>query len=190
MHVDQLKFDPGEAAKLVRKYKEHKAWSTPVDDEILKVASLIEKGKAIVRGVGSVEMAGLSDEKLPKLAIGRADDMTCFLRTYRGSDFRMAGDSWTNGRTAKSRQFEGTIPGLRSDKGHWAALAPHIPPDVRPHRGIQNYTLIWEALWVKQPPIDPILARRIGNSDFFVVLAQWDLTPVERFVLQSRIGQQ
>jgi hypothetical protein len=191
MHVDQLKFDAGEAAKLVRKYKEHRAWSTPVDDEILKIASLVEKGKAIIRGVGSVELAGLSDEKLPKLAIGRADDKDCFLHPRGGTgDFEMAGTQWVNGNTARSRVFRGRIEGLRRDRYDWKAMAPHIPPDVRPRRGIQNYTLVWEALWEKVPPIDPILARRIGNSDFFVVLATWDVTPVERFVLMSRIGRQ
>lgn len=190
MHVDRLKFDPAEASKLVRKYKEHKAWSTPVDDEILRVAQLVEKGKAIIRGVGSIELAGLNDDKLPKLAIGRADDAFCWLHPRVRGEFTMAGASWTGGNFARSRRFEGTLEGLRADKVNWTAMAPHIPPDVRPKRGIQNYTLVWEALWVKRPPIDPILARRIGNSDFFVVLAQWDVTPVERFVLMSRIGRQ
>ena len=189
MQVEQLKFSQADAAKLVRKYQEHRAWSTPVDEEILRVARAVEKGTVIIRGAGSVDAAGLNEAGLPKLAIARADEARCELECRSSGRWRMCG-SLHVARPAASRSFTGVLPGLNADRWQRAAQLPHIPPDVRPRRGIQNYTLLWEAEWQRLPPVDPILCRRIGNSDFFIVLAQWDLTPVERFVLTSRLGRQ
>ena len=193
MHVDMLKFDVNEAEKLFRKYQIHKHYQNPMDAEIERIAGLIVKGKAVIRGAGSVALAGLDEkEKLPKLAIGRADQPWCMLKTWHGGRAAMwSGLSWTNGNTARSRIFEfppETFPGLRIGPD-FKALTPHIPPDVRPKRGIENYTIVWEADWHYEPPVDPILCRRIGNSDFFIVLAQWDLSPIERFVMQNRMGR-
>lgn len=196
MLVDQLTFDPQDAAKLLRKYQEHKAYQKPIDAEIEKIAKLITSGKAIIRGIGSVVLAGLNEHKLPKLAIMRADQPWCHLTANANGSARMlSGIDYATGNTAAAKVFdfpENSFPGIDSSyhRGGWRAIAPHIPPDVRPHRGIENYTLLWEAEWRAVPPVDPILARRIGKSDFFIVLAQWDLTPIERFVMQSRIGRQ
>lgn len=193
MQVEQLAFDKAEAAKLLRKYKEHRAWQTPVDFEIERLARLIEKGETVIRGAGSVVKAGLREDRLPKLAIARADVSLCYFRPYQnGGGEMISGQDWIDGRMSRSRYWKfasGSFPGLDNRHYHKAIL-PHIPPDIRPRRGIENYTLIWEAEWTRHIPVDPILCRRIGNSDIFLVIAQWDLTPIERMVLQDRLGRQ
>jgi hypothetical protein len=37
------------------------------------------------------------------------------------------------------------------------------------------------------PPVDPLLVRRLGEADLWVVCGAWDLTEVERTVLASRV---
>jgi hypothetical protein len=187
-----LQFDPVEAEKLHRKYKEHRAYSKPIDREIERLANLVAKGKQIIAGIGSVQQAGLK-EGLPALAIGRADTPWVMLRpTFeRTGGVMLSGIEWNNGVTTRTKVFEfpaDSWPRLRNGRTFYRAMAPHIPPDIRPQRGIENYTLIWEATWEPVAPVDPILGRRIGKSDLYLVVAQWDLTPIERMVMNSRIA--
>ena len=68
---------------------------------------------------------------------------------------------------------------------------PHIPPDIRPKRGIQNYHVLYEAVWRREIPVDPLLLRRIGTTgDLWTVLGAWELTELERAVLASHMPKQ
>lgn len=40
--------------------------------------------------------------------------------------------------------------------------------------------------WAPVPPTDPFLLRHLGGT-LYVVLAQWDLTPLEKAVLAGRL---
>ena len=46
-------------------------------------------------------------------------------------------------------------------------------------RGLQLYTILWEAEWAVDPlpPGDPALLRKLGG-DLYIVLGTWDLTPL------------
>jgi hypothetical protein len=68
------------------------------------------------------------------------------------------------------------------------AITPLIPVDIRPKRGIENYHVLFEAVWRPVPPVDPMLLRRIGEADLWVVCAAWELTDIERAVLASRVS--
>jgi hypothetical protein len=65
------------------------------------------------------------------------------------------------------------------------ALVPKIPPLLKPAGDLSDFFILWEAKWEAVAPVDPILLRRVSES-VFVVLAQWDLTPLERSVLETR----
>jgi hypothetical protein len=67
------------------------------------------------------------------------------------------------------------------------AITPPIPPEERPKRGLPGYHILWEAVWKHLPPVDPMLLKRIGKTDFWIVLAAWELTDVERAVLGSHM---
>ena len=107
----------------------------------------------------------------------------------------MSGDQWPNGKTAFSRKFAfdaGTFPaaGKRlSNRWRYEAIVPHIPPDIRPRRGLQNYSILFEAEWSRAIPIDPMLLRRIGRGDFWLVVGAWELTAVERAVLAGHLAR-
>ncbi len=69
-----------------------------------------------------------------------------------------------------------------------AALVPTPPLHLRPKRGLQNYHVLWEADWTQMPPSDPLLLRRIGQADLWLVVCQWDLTAVEKAAWRPASG--
>ena len=198
MHVQKLVITEGEATKLLQRYQTHKNYQHPTafDMEVTRIAKLISKGKMIIKAQGSVVSAGLNENRLPKLAIARADAIMCQLYCFRNGSAEMLSrleEGERLSRLSRSRSFKfpaDSFPGIDHGKWNVQAIMPHIPPDIRPKRGIQNYHVLWEAVWEKSPPIDPILLRQVGKSDFYMVLAQWDLTEIEREVMRGRIGLQ
>ena len=196
MNIESLAIGREKAAELYRRYREHQHYSTPVDEEIRRAYQLVAHGKTLIRVTDAIQAAGIGDEGLPKLAIARADAKECFLRAVnqptRGAEFRMN----SNWRRRENEHFSRALfvpwPGfeLPSIKGRWvfSATPPLIPINLRPKRGIENYSVLWEAEWRRRVPVDPYLLRRIGRSDLWLVCAAWDLTEVEIAVLEGRIG--
>ncbi len=64
---------------------------------------------------------------------------------------------------------------------------PIVPINLRPKRGLANYHILWEAEWHNVVPVDPLLLRRLGKGDLWLVVAAWDLTEVEQAALTARI---
>jgi len=190
MQTQALALDAAEAQKLFRKYHEHRAYQTPADAEIQRIAKLVAEGKKVIQGMGSIVAAGLNAEGLPKLAIARADAKACHLQMHwTGGGARMSITEWPRARAKVGTSFEfaqGSFPGGKH--GHYRSAVPIIPPDVRPKRGLENYHILFEAEWRKVVPVDPLLLRRIGHSDLWIVLAAWELTAIERAVIAGRTG--
>jgi len=59
---------------------------------------------------------------------------------------------------------------------------PIVPPSCLPPGHLSDYTILWEAAW-QAAPKDPFLLKRVSR-EWYVVLAQWDLTEAERLVLE------
>jgi len=137
--------------------------------------------------------AGVGEDGYPKLAIVRADAEKCFLE-YNRENVRFAAKQWLQRGSAKSLYIDfpaDSFPLPPQDRRNsWArvqAITPLIPIDLRPKRGLENYHILFEAVWHPAPPVDPMLLRRIGQADLWVVLAAWELTEVERAALGARI---
>lgn len=97
---------------------------------------------------------------------------------------------WGRGGVIQSRNvFSWPAGSFRYLPHRWraTALVPTPPLNLRPKRGLANYHVLWEAEWTRIVPHDPLLLRRIGRSDMWVVVAAWELTPVERAALATRI---
>ena len=75
-----------------------------------------------------------------------------------------------------------------SEYQHFKAIVPTVPPRFRPSASLSNYHILFEAEWDMIAPRDPALLKHIGG-DLYAVLAVWDLTEVERAVLQQRVSQ-
>lgn len=191
MDVQSVKVDRTAALEKYRDYKKHLHYSTPVDDEIRRTYQRIAQGKTVIKALESIVAAGLGSDCLPKLAIVRADMTRCqFRSTHRGGgEMRDPGASSGNAGKNRNRRFvfqDGSFPGVSQQWGA-EAIVPNIPINLRPKRGLQNYHILFEAEWSKKIPIDPILLRRMGKGDLWLVVAAWDLTEVERAALAARL---
>ena len=170
------------------------------DEKMAKAFLELSRGKTLINIREAIVDGGVNDIYLPRLAIGRADWK--FVRMNSSSSSITFHDSEDSGwRAEEKSKLNVTIPRdgfpvetfdyfTRTKLGlerlpHYRALTPSIPPHIRPN-ALSRYYILWEAEWEKQVPVDPILLSRI-NDNLFVVVAQWDLTEVERGVLEKRL---
>lgn len=161
--------------------------STPEDREIMSIYKQLAKGGIIINAVDAIARAGLNTQQLPNLAICRADAQWCYLHnTYRGSYAFSIDQGYYRYRTKRNFVIpENSLPGIKH-KYRSRALVPLIPLPLRPSGALSKYHILWEAEWEPFPPRDPILLRRLSGN-LFLVVAAWDLTPVEMGVLSKRI---
>jgi hypothetical protein len=191
MDTQTITVDRDEARELFRKYKEHQHYSTPVDLEIQRVYDAIAKGRVVVRALASIAAAGLGDDGLPKLAIVRADAKKCalYLNSNGGARFAVNDYQPDRNRRCYIDMPAGSFPDSPGKRHrHYHAQVPIVPIHQRPKRALENYQILFEAEWRPIPPRDPLLLRRVGQADLWIVLAAWDLTEIERTVLAGRIN--
>lgn len=194
MQTTPIKFERNEARELWRKYREHKHYSAPLDEEIARIYQRIAQGRTVIRALASIVAAGMHTggpyHNLPKLAICRASADRVFWRPdMLGGRFNT--QAWQRSNAAQ-RNFvsipRGMWPGIDGRWPNGEAKVPQIPLHLRPKRGLANYHILWEAEWKSIPPCDPLLLRRIGEGDAWLLVAAWDLTDVEKAVLATRMN--
>lgn len=172
------------------------------DEELKKVYWQLSRGQTVLHLPRVVGQAGLDSQRLPKLAVCRADIKWCEMRT--GGDYLAFtdADAWSSSKansvhvqerffkdngfaclTDYSWRNENKYPRISSVR----ALVPSIPPNLRPDGDISKYHILWEAEWKKAPPKDPILLSKVTDT-IYIVVAQWDLTEVEQMVLDGRFS--
>lgn len=194
MHFETLGVTREQAKEKYREYKAHRHWSAPIDIEIQRTYQRIAQGRTVIRAFESIKAAGLDATGRPKLAIVRADAKECEMEIGdRGRvmfrDKEVYGSvHWERGNESKSRllRIDDAFPDAKRISGR--AIVPLIPVHLRPKRGLENYHILWEADW-KVIPVDPVLLRRIGRGDLWLVCAAWDLTEVERAALGAHLSK-
>lgn len=188
MDVQNLQMDKDQARSLYQKYQEARSGMTPNDRAIAAIYKRIAQGKLVIRALASITAAGVGADNLPKLAIMRADTPKVQCYSYDGKVSLTA--CRANGQRiygyAKDRCFEIPIAGAKNSTRTRVASVPLIPVHLRPRKAIEKYHVLWEADW-DQYPVDPYLLRRFGQ-DAWVVVAVWDLTPVERAVMAQQLS--
>jgi hypothetical protein len=200
METQQVVVDREQALALWREYQKHQHWSEPVDREIMKAYEAIAKGRAVIRALEAVKVAGVDDEGLPKLALCRADAHHCTVQMSSVGGCVMSADKVRPRPDYTTNAFDwrrsqncmvwprDTFPTPQNRRGWRAeAIVPPCPLHLRPKRGLANYAILWEAEWTRRMPDDPMLLRRIGKGDLWLVVAAWLLTPVEKAALAARL---
>lgn len=188
MQTQAITLDRTKARELWRDYLKHQHYSTPIDEEIRRAYQLIAQGRVVIRALESIKAAGLDERGFPKLAIMRATAETCFFRGQADGEATFSNVRWSRGRNRNVIAFP---PGsFAFPKQIWNAQAmiPLVPIHLRPKRGLANYHVLWEAEWTRVVPKDPMLLRRIGRADMWLVVAAWELTEVERAALAGRMN--
>jgi len=75
------------------------------------------------------------------------------------------------------------------DNSAWRAMAPIVPPALRPQHALSGYHVLFEAEWSRHSPpapVDPALLKHIGG-ELYAVVCMWELTELERAVLGGRV---
>lgn len=135
------------------------------------------------------------DNELPQLAIARADWKWVHFRASGSEAIFSSYSSLYNCLKADKLELPSSFFPAEVTNTHWRrtnskpdypvkAMVPAVPAHLCPDR-LDKYYVLWEAEWDTTPPVDPILLRRL-NVHTFSVVAEWNLTPLERSVLHGR----
>jgi len=168
------------------------------DEELMAMYKAMSQGKRVLTLAEVFSETGVDadNDDLPNLAIARADwEWVHFgMKNSNEPFFSSRSSSW--GRTKQDTiELPTEFFPANTTNTHWRrqhnktsypvkAMVPKIPARLRPDR-LDKYWILFEAEWDKCPPVDPILLSRL-NLYTFSVVAEWDLTPLERSVLHGR----
>lgn len=200
VHREERKRRLEEAAKKSRSdlywARKEKSQLVLEDEELMSMYKALSQGKRVLTLGEVFKECGLDAHLLPKLAIARADWEWAYFRASLHGDasFSTESSNWghnkQNSLTMPASFFSTDVTNTawraqNSKCGYPVkAMVPSIPERLRPDQP-KKYWILWEAEWMKEPPKDPILLYRLAEYTFSVI-AEWDLTPLERSVLYGR----
>ena len=196
MNVDTITMDPTEARERLRDYRT--ALHRSADEEYQAAAAgykALANGTPILQYGPAIAAAPRDEKHRPMLAIARADRKQVMIRS-----------SWT-----RETRFDTTAGYYRSvpdsslltlvvnlgdpSPRNGYALVPMVPPHALKACGgrsrLRDHLILWEVEEWADSPIqavpdrDPYLLRPI-HGDLCAVVAEWDLTDLERAVMAGR----
>jgi hypothetical protein len=183
----------------------------PLYKDLKKLYHQMKVGRVIIDIAQVIRDGGLHPNYTPKLAITRANAKEVILKYWNDGSLvysprqwshfykKFASDDvalhqclpaipkqyWNNERMRSGYAFNDS---LASNGGiHCSAPVPLIPPKHLPVKMTDDYYILWEVdKWTNVAPKDPWLLRRITKRHF-IVLAAWDLTDLERSVMNMQL---
>lgn len=196
--VESISMTKEEAKKELKVYRNllktrHESYLKQMKDSLVQLS----KGRKIINILEVMQKAGVGEDRLPKLAIAKADGRKVYLyRAEKGrASFSLNSSSWSQNKKDTLFLPSDTFPEwIRTENEKFSfviyeALIPIVPAILLPEGALSNYWILWEVeKWSKNnpvPPRDPILLKRI-NETTFAVLSAWDLTPLERTIIGGR----
>lgn len=194
MNVTLIEMDRHQAREKLKAYRAAK--HKDAEEEYAALAKAYEElaeGRPLLSLNEVIVNAGLDNNGFPKLAIARADRKeVCFRWMHRMAVYDYRAPKSRRRYSYGNSQLTTHVPweGLFSYEERFA-LVPMVPADVRPDKGqLRDWYILWEVdQWSEQSHVarvstDPLLLKHVF-SDFYAVLAAWDLTPLEESVLNS-----
>lgn len=189
-----------ELGKELRQVRVEKTTMEKEDEQLLKAYRELSRGERIIDVGRVIATAGLDAQALPRLALAPAHGEHCWFDTEQDAiRFRLQQSPWrckkadkVSVRIGSNEQMVTALNDYqwRRKNGHPSAhrvqaLVPAIPARFRPDK-LDGYFILWEAEWQPCAPTDPLLLKQI-NDRFYTIVAQWDLTPLEKCVLEGRL---
>lgn len=194
MNVDLITMDPATAKQKLRHYRRRThADAEDVYRRCADAYAALAAGTPVIDLQQVFANCPVDDRNRPLLAIARADR----------KEVKFTADSFRSQFVFDSRAMRGSsrfrdnqtlrIPFSgdrfnRANDGY--ATVPMVPADVRPATGrLRDWFILWEVeQWagrpIIDPPYDPFLLTHLGGT-LYGVLAEWDLTEVERAVMRE-----
>lgn len=213
MNVSTITMDPAEAQAKLDAYRDalQARHSSKVEVEwkaAMDAYRELAKGTPLIDPLAAIRECGWRTDSRPVLAIARADMARVQWQLVRSSrwwnsETKRYSGNWSpmQWQFSASRQNESnwrrrdghgktfTVSNISAEPPgepkQGTAMVPMVPPDVLPARGcdLSKHFVLWEVEnWDAAPPVDPILLRPIGG-DLYAVVAQWDLTEIERVII-------
>lgn len=206
MNVSTVVIDK-EVAK--EKYKEYLEAEKKVKSKEYSAARrayrALSKGFKVIDIYAAFEKTGLKTNGTPKLAIVRADSREVFftkLENGAGRFQKTAPQSWGNQPyldhvdlpAGTFKDWETELVGVSDTNQGWNIIkepeittnVPTIPPSVTVTDKLEKYYILFEvSQWKATATVkDPYLLQRL-SPNMFVVLAEWDVSPVEAIAMRS-----
>lgn len=207
MQVEKLALPKEKAQKEWDSYKQELQKSkTQFNKDMLSLYAHMKHGGKVLDLWESMKLAGLNNDGDPKLAITNANSSKVrFIKAYTwqnnvpvsdGGTFYPIGLPWRLREKRQIRIPREFFPEWQKDaQGHIVrqeveTITPIIPARImnalRSHK-LEKYHILWEVeKWKRVPPRDPILLRKI-TPNMYLILATWDLSPLERAVIRGRL---
>ncbi|MGL4611463.1 MAG: hypothetical protein ACRCYY_17585 [Trueperaceae bacterium] len=198
MNVSTHIIKPEVALRELERYQAIPPSKRSQDDEaFIRLYKSAAKGQRIVNVQDAFKETGLNDLGQPKLALARSvwKDVW-FERTYQwrdgksvsngGGQFLCVQSSWQLQKNHTSKYLnipQGTFEPIVTNKTLHSPV-PHVPPGLRPKQGLGTTFILFEVEKWNEYPADPFLLRHIQGW-LYLVLAEWDLTPLEVSLLSS-----
>jgi hypothetical protein len=171
-----------------------------------EVYELLAEGRTLIDVGVAIRGGGFDHQDRPRLALARADRQQVYFEWRKGSDTGVFDsrssrhrNSWHNSHQQLVERVNFNRVPIASDNYRvWGfALVPMVPPEAidaareKAIGSLRDWHVLWEVeQWshkplLAEPPVDPYLVRRV-RGDLFEVLAEWDLTEIERMVMAGR----
>ena len=195
MDITEITMDPDLALRKLRSYQQqnqkrlHEGVHREYEAAIAAYTALSQNW-TIVSLTAAMRQGGIDQHGRPRLAIARADRKQVRLE-WGWSEIAFFDTRAIDAQSATLRlKVDMGVYARQSIRAH--AIVPMIPADVREQIGpcddSQRF-ILFEANWTPAPPEDPMLLRRLGDTDFFAVEAVWNLTPVEQAIIALTRGE-
>ena len=186
MELELIQMDKDEAMIAYEAYQASvKKNHNEIDLALTRGYKALCKGKKVINLNSVLRKAGLNEDGLPNLACIRADATYCYLYNYRRIvRFAMSINHLHHWKRQAVDVPKSVFPDLAISS--WTspkAIVPIVPAHLRPNTHLRNYHILWEAEW-ESVPVDPVLLKHIHGA-LYSVEAQWDLTPLERAVMEE-----
>jgi hypothetical protein len=185
MDVGEITLDQEQVKKQVDQWK---GGLTTEEQLIARAYRAIQRGRKLLDLSKAMRIAGCDDKGRPQLAIARADakrvEMSQWNREY--VEFESQIGRWNHTTKESSvRVSARDLPGHRQAQVRLTAAVPIIPTKYRPGKTqLRRFWILFDADWTEVAK-DPFLLMPLGGT-LYVIMAAWDLTPVERAVLRGR----
>lgn len=160
------------------------------DEELMRAYRALAQGQRILNLPTIMRRAGVNTQNQPNLAIARANWKDCYFHANNNGHAVFSSEDWLGWRRAKNHAVikfpTNMYPQATRNLTHrLKALVPAIPAHLRPSGDLGEYHILWEPKWEPVAPADPLLLKQVSET-IYIVLAQWDLTPIEQAVLEGR----
>lgn len=210
MKASTIEMKPEEAEVLYKEYAEQiKERGDKAEKYLKELKSTyfhLSQGRKVIDIFEVFKNSGVKENGDPFLGIARADLIKIFFHKQAmgaglfadkqrwpgsASDVSLPSTTFPIWKTREvpedASEWDKNNPGL--DRQVLQVKVPLVPAHILPDGALDNYYILFEVPeWseVPVPPVgaDPYLLKRI-NSNAFVILAEWDVTPIEQAILRG-----